>query len=279
MKSSFGGWQNWHTFNLYAYVCSCYGEGADDIFSNNTCVAKDGGGCYFWPTYASDAPTRNGLPPANFKVGDNAIYATKPIMVGAHGNLSLEQWVALGHDAGTTAHPLPSDAVLAQRVRKLLHAGLLPHKTDDERRLGPPRQLLQPLSPALSALKPGFRYSGWERFPGLESPPAPPSFFARSLRVRLTFTLGPPACTRQRFTSEPTRKDHSQLRSWPLWLGMLWWGGVGSKATMIDHEAERLWGKQPRRRCAQSRQWVAAIPRLMLSSCTDRARGSSRCTP
>jgi hypothetical protein len=49
MKSDFGGWQNHHTRNLYAYVCSCYGEGADDVYTNNTCVVRDGGGCPYWP--------------------------------------------------------------------------------------------------------------------------------------------------------------------------------------------------------------------------------------
>jgi hypothetical protein len=34
---------------LYAYVCSCYGEGADDVYTNNTCVVRDGGGCPYWP--------------------------------------------------------------------------------------------------------------------------------------------------------------------------------------------------------------------------------------
>ena len=124
MKSSFGGWQNWHTNNVYGYVCSCYGEGADDIYESNHCIARSGGGCYFWPTYASDAPTRNGPAPANFRVGNNTVYHDKPIMVGAHENISLVDWVASGHDRGTTAQPLLSDVALVHRVRALLHAGL-----------------------------------------------------------------------------------------------------------------------------------------------------------
>lgn len=48
MKSDFGGWLNHHEDNLYAYVCSCFGEGTNNTFANNTCVVRGGGGCYFW---------------------------------------------------------------------------------------------------------------------------------------------------------------------------------------------------------------------------------------
>ena len=74
MKSDFGGWLNHHASNLYAYVCSCFGEGTNDTYANNTCVVRGGGGCYFWPQYASDCATRNGPPPLGFTVQGNGVY-------------------------------------------------------------------------------------------------------------------------------------------------------------------------------------------------------------
>ena len=73
MKSDFGGWQNHHSANLYAMVCSCYGEGVNDSFTDNTCVVRDGGGCYYWPHYSSDCQTRNGPPPLGFTVRNNTV--------------------------------------------------------------------------------------------------------------------------------------------------------------------------------------------------------------
>ena len=122
MKSSFGGWQNHHTRNLYPMVCAAFGDGADDIYTHNTVVAREHSGCQFWPTYASDAPTRSGPPPANFRVGGNTILSAKPVMVGAQQNLSLAAWQALGHDPGTTTGPLPTDAALQQLMREHLGA-------------------------------------------------------------------------------------------------------------------------------------------------------------
>jgi hypothetical protein len=123
MKSSFGGWQNHHTKNLYVMVCSSYGEGADDIFMDNTVVARKHAGCQFWPTYASDAPMRHGAAAPNFKVGGNTILAADAIMVGVSGNQTLAAWQAEGHDAGTVTGPLPSDEALRQHIRDTLGAG------------------------------------------------------------------------------------------------------------------------------------------------------------
>ena len=101
MKSDFGGWQNHHTGNLYPYVCSCYGEGADDLFMNNTCVMRKHSGCQYWPSYASDAPTPRGPAAPNFRVGGNTIHSASNISVGKNSNISLEDWVKAGHDSGT----------------------------------------------------------------------------------------------------------------------------------------------------------------------------------
>ena len=104
MKSDFGGWQNHHTHNILAYVCSCFGEGADDAFTNNFCVVRGGGGCQFWPQYASDAPVRSGPPAPNFLVGNNTVCtASGNVTVGAGAStMRLEDWVAAGHDHGAT---------------------------------------------------------------------------------------------------------------------------------------------------------------------------------
>lgn len=120
MKSSFGGWQNRHTHNLYVMVCAAYGEGADDVFANNTVVARAHTGCQFWPTYASDAPTRSGPAAVNFRVGGNTIMSAKPVMVGATQNMTLTAWQALGHDFGTTERTLPTDEELQRLMRDRL---------------------------------------------------------------------------------------------------------------------------------------------------------------
>jgi hypothetical protein len=126
MKSDFGGWQNHHQGNIYPYVCSCYGEGANDTFQNNSCVVRDGGGCYFWPAYASDCSTRGGPAAPGFQVGGNGVYTSSGnISVceargKAGGNLSLAQWVAKGHDAGSFAAKWPKDAELSGWIRNLL---------------------------------------------------------------------------------------------------------------------------------------------------------------
>jgi hypothetical protein len=71
--------------------------------------------------YASDAPTRNGPPAPNFRVGDNTVYTSSGnVTVGQYRNISLADWVARGHDRGTTARVLPSDTDLVLMIRAVL---------------------------------------------------------------------------------------------------------------------------------------------------------------
>jgi len=45
LKSDFGGQQNHHENNVYAWVGNCWGSGNSDRFVNNTCISNtDGGG-------------------------------------------------------------------------------------------------------------------------------------------------------------------------------------------------------------------------------------------
>jgi hypothetical protein len=126
MKSDFGGWENHHSSNIYPYVCSCYGEGANDSYTNNTCITRGGGGCYFWPPYASDCMTRAGPVAPGFRVGGNGVYTSTGNVTVCEaqgkpgGNMSLAQWVGLGHDHGSFAAVWPKDIVLLAWIRDLL---------------------------------------------------------------------------------------------------------------------------------------------------------------
>lgn len=127
MKSDYGGWQNNHHANIYPYVCSCYGEGANDSYTNNSCIVHDGGGCYFWPAYASDCDSRSGgPPPPGFHVEGNGVYTSSGNVSVCEqkgkpgGNQSLAQWVSKGHDQGSFAAKWPSDSKLESWIRALL---------------------------------------------------------------------------------------------------------------------------------------------------------------
>jgi len=64
LKSDFGGHDNYHVSNVYAWVTNCYGTGNSDRFINNTCVSNTASG-----GFASDcklAPLMN--------VSSNRIY-------------------------------------------------------------------------------------------------------------------------------------------------------------------------------------------------------------
>jgi hypothetical protein len=127
MKSDFGGWLNHHSRNIYPYVCACYGEGTNDSYVNNTCVVRDGGGCYSWPAYPSDCTTRNGPPALGLVVKGNGVYTHSGNVTvcepkGGHGGtVPLSRWVASGHDRGSFAAVWPTDAALTRWIRALLH--------------------------------------------------------------------------------------------------------------------------------------------------------------
>lgn len=118
MKSDFGGWQNHHSGNVYPYVCSCFGEGPNDSYTNNTCVTRPGGGCPYWPPYASDCPPPHRPATPGFATANNRVYTQSGNVSVC--NMPLAAWVALGHDTGSFAGPWPTMPTLAHWIRTLL---------------------------------------------------------------------------------------------------------------------------------------------------------------
>lgn len=98
LKSDFGGQWNWHYNNIYAYVGSCFNQGNNLAFFNNTCVTFGNG-------YGSDC--QHEMP----QIHDNHIYNENGAMTVC-GKHSLVDWVKSGHDAGTTIGKWPTDQSL-----------------------------------------------------------------------------------------------------------------------------------------------------------------------
>ena len=108
LKSDFGGHDNWHESNVYAYVGSCFGKGNNLRFVNNSCVLRSDRG------YDSDC----GLP-TGMSVSGNAVF-TPGGALKVCGAPSLTEWVRQGHDHGSSLHSLPSDDELIEKGRSLL---------------------------------------------------------------------------------------------------------------------------------------------------------------
>merc|ERR1712150_294093 len=90
LKSDFGGQWNHHYNNVYGYVLgNCFGTGNNLAFYNNTCVTYPKG-------YRSDCV---GKTPMN--ISGNAIYTVC--------GTTLKNWVAQGHDHGTTIQKWPTN--------------------------------------------------------------------------------------------------------------------------------------------------------------------------
>ena len=88
--------------------------------SQSQCVVRGGGGCWYWPQYASDAPTRNGPAAPGLRVGGNTVHTETGNVSVANGKYSLAEWVAMGHDTGSVARPLPTDMALVAQMRNML---------------------------------------------------------------------------------------------------------------------------------------------------------------
>lgn len=128
LKSDFGGWilpfysvhqvlgdnipfighDNHHENNVYAYVGGCFNEGNNLRFQNNTCILRGDHG------YSSDCEL-----PVGMNVSHNSIY-TPSGNISVCGGVPLANWVASGHDNGTSIESLPSDAAIVQMGRLLL---------------------------------------------------------------------------------------------------------------------------------------------------------------
>ena len=114
MKNDFGGHDNHHYNNIYAYVGTGFKinsqlEGHEDYFYNNT-VVMTGTGDYGNPTCSG---------PGKTVLHDNRIYNPTGKVTECHK--SLADWQAAGNDPGTTAGTFPDDDVLVEMTRNLLN--------------------------------------------------------------------------------------------------------------------------------------------------------------
>jgi len=113
MKSDFGGHDNHHYSNIYAYTGRGFGivtqyKGHEDYFYNNYLVmTRDGD--FGDPKCSGDGKT---------VVHDNQIFT--PTGHVTECGMTLEEWQAKGNDPGTTANVYPSDAALIAEIRKTL---------------------------------------------------------------------------------------------------------------------------------------------------------------
>lgn len=113
MKNDFGGHDNHHFNNIYAYVGHGFGicsqlKGHEDYFYNNTVVMTHDGD-YGNPTCSGDGMT---------VVHDNKIYTPNGNVTEC--KMSLQEWQAKGNDKGTIAGKIPDDSVIIDAARQLL---------------------------------------------------------------------------------------------------------------------------------------------------------------
>ena len=117
MKSDFGGHDNVHHDNIYAYVgsgfsiCNQLKGHPDQFYSNHLIQDHDGdyGGGQACKTTSSEDAT---------VVHDNAVYT--PTGAVTECGMTLAQWQAAGNDPGTTAAVTPSDDVILTLARAAL---------------------------------------------------------------------------------------------------------------------------------------------------------------
>ena len=113
MKNDFGGHDNHHYNNIYAYVGTGFKinsqlDGHEDYFYNNT-VVMTGTGDYGNPTCDGQGKT---------VLHDNRIYNKDGKVTEC--KMSLADWQAKGNDPGTTGAVWPDDDVLVQMTKQLL---------------------------------------------------------------------------------------------------------------------------------------------------------------
>jgi len=115
MKNDFGGHDNSHHDNIYAYVDQALGlydcpmlTGHEDSFFNNTVVLT--GGDFGTPICSGEGKTI---------IHDNAYYTQSGDMTEC--GKSLKEWQALGNDQGSAVMMLPPDDTLISWARELLH--------------------------------------------------------------------------------------------------------------------------------------------------------------
>ena len=127
LKSDFGGHHEVYSNNLLAYVHDCIMNGMNsdarpghqigynDGFWNNSCV--------FTGTYQSDCFTNAAQPPTGrgWDVHDNKVFsADGQTRVCARPQMNLSDWVAQGHDHGSTSAKWPTDDHLVGWAKAIL---------------------------------------------------------------------------------------------------------------------------------------------------------------
>ena len=119
MKNDFGGHDNWHFNNIYAYVGRGFGVvpqlpgHADYFYGNDVIMMRDGD--YGLAQVCNDIP---GVVPKTV-VHDNHIYTPNGNVTEC--GMSLAEWQAKGNDPGTTASMWPDDADLVKKIQRLLN--------------------------------------------------------------------------------------------------------------------------------------------------------------
>ena len=118
LKNDFGGHDNHHTNNLYAYISDawtfCCISGANDIFANNSVILRNNNG------YNSNCNLPDGT--TGMIIEYNNIYNPSGKINGNGNvcNMTFQEWQAKGNDPGTTINPLPSDQDIILMAKKLL---------------------------------------------------------------------------------------------------------------------------------------------------------------
>lgn len=114
MKNDFGGHDNHHHNNIYAFVGLGFGinkqlPGHEDSFYNNTLVLlRDG-------AYGSGQQCN---PPGQTIVHDNRVFTPNGLVTECGKALSV--WQSMGNDPGTTASKYPPDEFLLEAISELL---------------------------------------------------------------------------------------------------------------------------------------------------------------
>jgi hypothetical protein len=125
LKSDFGGHDEVYDSNLLAYVGECIIHGMDatggnshgfnDGFFNNTCVYRN--------SYTSDCfipKTKTEWSGGGWQVHDNHVYSASGSTMVCGNTIALADWVAKGHDKGSTTAKWPADEQLIAWGRGLL---------------------------------------------------------------------------------------------------------------------------------------------------------------
>lgn len=113
MKNDFGGHDNHHYNNVYAWVSKGFGicgqlKGHEDYFYNNSVIMNQDG------DYGNPACSGDGMT----VVHDNKIYTPNGKVTEC--KMTLEQWQAKGNDKGSKAYKWPSDDELESMVKGVL---------------------------------------------------------------------------------------------------------------------------------------------------------------